>query len=164
MSCCCCEPMEILITSQDFQDDDIRVRVNNTTVFDPRCNVGWYRGEITEIGNPAFNSGYATGGFRVARIDVARDVHAVHHCRVRPGAVISVDTFDGWSGTWQTAPWVAELRWRCGAVWMTEGGALATGDSILMQDTSDPNYYALGPYFDHYIPNGSFVVPCPPRV
>lgn len=121
----CCEPLEVVITSLGPQDDDLRVRVNSTTVFDPRCNIGWYKGEVADLGNPGFNSGWATGGFRVARI--TREMMARVGCKIGVGSRISVDVFDGWGPGWRTSRWRADVRWEGGRVSTLYGGQDATG-------------------------------------
>ena len=122
------EPMETLITSLGTQDDDLRVSVDGVPVFDGRCNVAWYYGETSDPGNASFNPLFATEGFRVVRITRAM-THALGF-RILPGAVISVDVFDGWGGTWQTSPWRADITWASGLTTSIEGGWDSEGDSI----------------------------------
>ena len=125
---CECEPVEVLVTSLGPQVDDLRVRVNNTVVFDARCNSGWYSGEVDDRGNPAFNLLAQTQGFRIARITRAM-VHA-QGCRILPNSVISVDVFNGWGGGWVTSPWCADVTWSNGFVRSFQGGWSSSGPSI----------------------------------
>lgn len=144
MSCeCDCEPVEVLITSLGPQDDDLRVRVNNTVAFDGRMNVGWYSGEGGVYGAAGFNPLWATSGFRVVRL--TREVMHALGCRVLPGAVISVDVFDGWAGSWLTSPWRAEIFWNTGEISTFTGGSGTTGASVLGMPTM-----VLIPLVEHF--------------
>lgn len=158
---CPCEPIEIVITSLGPQDDDLRVTIGRTVVYNPKANVSWYVGEQTVRG-VSINPDWATSGFRVARINIERDVHSKIHCRIMPGTTVKVDTVDAWGNGWQTSQWRAEVFWSGGRRWSTTGGAVSAGTSVA-SNAGIPNYYLGGPYFETYIPNGEFVIPCAPK-
>lgn len=159
---CECEPLEVVIYALGPMDDDMRVRVNSTVAFNPKCNVSWYSGEVSDFGNASFNLLWQTTGFRIARL--TRELMHGLGCRILPGAVISVDGFDGWGG-WGTAPWRAEVVWPSGLVSEFAGGSSIASQANGIYKAGDElvaGYYSLGPWFEFYSPNGSFVVPCPP--
>ena len=138
---CECEPLEVLITSLGPQDDDLRVRVNNTVAFDGQCASGSYSGEVSDPGNASFNPLWQTSGFRVVRM--TREVMHALGCRIIPGAVISVDVFDLGGGVWQTSPWRAEVKWSNGEVSTCTGGGSASGEA------ADYFEIPLNPYFPY---------------
>jgi hypothetical protein len=111
-------------------DDDIRVRVDGRTVYDPRRNVGWY---------PSAN--------------VTLDQNTAG---IVDGSLVEIDTFDGWSSGWQSKPWTATVTWSDGHQRVFGGGSLLSGPSPIIQPRS-PAYFLFGPHFLFYIPNGSFI-------
>ncbi len=157
-ACCCGRVEEILITSLDPQDDDLRVRVGGITVWDRRYNVSWYFGENGEYGNTAYNPAWATSGFAAARI--TRAMAAAAGAALVSGAEVQVDVLDGWGGGWRTSPWEAVITYSSGPPAAASGGAASSGSSAPdANPAAPPDPYTYGPHFLAYHSNGSFVIP-----
>lgn len=141
----------------DYQDDDVRIRVGGVTVSDTQWNVGWYYNE-TYVG-PGGNPDYATLGFR--KIDLSRAQILTAGAVFEAGSLVEIDVFDGWAGSWKTAPWQVLIEWNDGDPTFGSGGSNTTGTSIEPIPSPVGAYYSEGPHFEDYIPNGSFVITAP---
>lgn len=82
-------PRSVVITFSGPVDDDVRIRIDGRTVYDPQRNIAWYGGQALY---PA--------------ITLTRAAHGL-----RNGSLVEIDTFDGWATNWRSSPWSALTTW-----------------------------------------------------
>lgn len=119
-------------------DDDVRIRVNGVTVYNPLGknlgSISWPAPTISILGT------------------------------VKGGDFVQVDTFDGWGGVhvgsicWRNQPWLATVQWSDGWTQIVTGGNSDFGDSPGHVSTGGDYYTTNIPHYFEYHDNGSFTV------
>lgn len=150
-------PEKIIVRSLGPQDDDLRLRINEVDIFNPKRNVSWYRGSVDLP--PQGNRDWRTSGFRIGVVTKAEAIKA--GAKWTLGATVNVDTFDGWGNGYQTSPWVATVILNGGKTRRYKGGVSFSGSTKLKNRYTPPppaRYFQTGPHFENYYPNGSFIL------
>ena len=150
-------PEKIIVKSLGPQDDDMRLRIGEVDIFNPKRNVSWYRGsvDLPPQGNPSWQ----TFGFRVGIVTRSEAIAAGANWTL--GSTVNVDTFDGWGNGYRTSPWIATVILNGGKTTRHKGGVNFSGSSQIKNQYTPPppqGYFQTGPHFANYYSNGSFTL------
>lgn len=136
-------PEKIIIKMLGVTDDDIRIRIGDTVLFDPRrgANKPFPRDQV----------------FRSAIITRSEAIAAGADWRL--GATVNVDTFDAFPNYYASAPWAVTIILNGGSTSRKTGGSTVNGkSSIQISQPAPAGYYSGGPKLNDYYPNGSFTL------
>jgi hypothetical protein len=136
-------PEKFIIKMLGPTDDDIRLRIGNTVLFDPKrgADKPFQRDKV----------------FRSATITRSEAIAAGADWKL--GATVNVDTFDAFPNYYASAPWFVTIILNGGSTSRKTGGSTVNGKSLTQISLPAPaGYYSGGPKLNDYHPNGSFTL------